>query len=103
MSVLHINEENFEELVLRSDRKVLLDFWAPWCGPCRMIGPVLDEIAAQRPDIRVAKVNVDEEYGLAQRFRVASIPLLVVMKDGQVVQKSLGARPKAEVLKLLEE
>ena len=102
MSVLHINEENFDELVLQSEKPVLLDFWAPWCGPCRMIGPVLDEIAVQRPDIRVVKVNVEEEYGLAQRFRVASIPLLVVMKDGQVVQKALGARPKAEVLKLLE-
>ena len=101
MSVIQINRNNFEEEVLNSDRKVLLDFWASWCGPCRMIGPVLEEIAAERPDVKVAKVNVDEEPELARQFGVMSIPLLVVMEYGQIVSKSLGAKPKSAVEQLL--
>jgi len=101
MSAIKINLNNFENEVLNSDRKVLLDFWASWCGPCRMISPVLDEIAAERPDIKVAKINVDEEPELAKQFGVMSIPMLVVMENGKIVNKSLGAKPKAAVLNLL--
>ena len=101
MSAIKIDLNNFENEILNSDRKVLLDFWASWCGPCRMIGPVLDEIAAERPDIKVAKVNVDEEPELARQFGVMSIPMLVVMENGKIVNKSLGAKPKAAVLNLL--
>ena len=84
MSVLKITAANFEELVLKSEKPVLLDFWAPWCGPCRMVGPIVEEIAAERSDIAVGKINVDEEMELAGAFRVASIPTLVVMKGGKV-------------------
>ncbi len=101
MSTIKITAENFEKEVMRSTKPVLLDFWAPWCGPCRMVGPILDEIAAERSDIVVGKVNVDEQSALAAQFRVASIPMLVVMKDGKVVNQTLGARPKAQILSLL--
>ena len=101
MSAININKSNFHNEVVRSDRPVLLDFWAPWCGPCRMVGPILDEIAAERSDIVVGKVNVDEQSALAAQFRVASIPMLVVMKDGKVVNQTVGARPKAQILSLL--
>ena len=101
MSAVKIDKNNFEKEVLNSDRKVLLDFWASWCGPCRMISPVLEEIAAERPDIKVAKVNVDEEPELARQFGVMSIPMLVVMEHGQILNKSLGAKPKEAVLNLL--
>ena len=101
MSVVNINKNNFQEEVLSSEQVVLLDFWAPWCGPCRMVGPILDEIAAERSDIKIGKVNVDEEMELAIQFQVASIPMLVVMKNGQVVNKSVGARPKEQILALL--
>lgn len=101
MSAIKINAHNFEKEVLNAEGKVLLDFWASWCGPCRMIGPVLDEIAAERPDIKVAKVNVDEEPELARQFGVMSIPMLVVMENGKIINKSLGAKPKAAVLQLL--
>lgn len=101
MSTIKITAENFEKEVMRSTKPVLLDFWAPWCGPCRMVGPILDEIAAERSDIVVGKVNVDEQSALAARFRVASIPMLVVMKDGKVVNQTVGARPKAQILSLL--
>ena len=101
MAVIHVNKHNFREEVMESQKKVLLDFWAPWCGPCRMISPVLEEIAAERPDITVAKVNVDEEMELAMEFRVASIPMLVVVNNGQVQSKSVGARPKEQILEML--
>ncbi len=101
MSVKHITKNNFQEEVLNSPSKVLLDFWAPWCGPCRMVSPILDEIATENPDIKVCKINVDEEYELAAQFRVASIPTLMVMEQGKVVNKSLGARPKQQILAML--
>ena len=101
MSVTKITKDNFQELVLNSDREVLLDFWAPWCGPCRMVSPIVDEIADERKDILVGKVNVDEEMELAARFQVMSIPTLVVLKNGQVVNRSIGAQPKDAILSLL--
>lgn len=101
MSVIHITKENFQEEVLRSDRPVLLDFWAPWCGPCRMVSPVVDAIAAERADIKVGKVNVDEEPELAGQFQVMSIPTLAVMKDGAVANQAVGARPKSAILAML--
>ena len=101
MSIINISTSNFQDEVLRSDRTVLLDFWAPWCGPCRMVGPVVEEIAAERPDIKVGKVNIDEQPELAGRFGIMSIPTLMVMKDGRVVNQALGARPKSQILALL--
>ena len=101
MSAININKDNFQEEVLNSDKPVLLDFWAPWCGPCRMVAPIVEEIAAERPDIKVGKVNVDEEQDLARRFGVISIPTLVVVKNGEVVNQSVGARPKNQILALL--
>ena len=101
MSAINVNQYNFQEEVLNSKMPVLLDFWAPWCGPCRMVAPVLDEIAGECDDIKVAKVNVDEEMELAARFGVVSIPTLVVVKDGQVVNQAVGARPKKDILALL--
>ena len=101
MSVVNINRNNFQGEVLNSDRPILLDFWAPWCGPCRMVGPVLDEIAAERADIKIGKINVDEQPELAGQFGIMSIPTLVVMKNGKVVNQALGARPKDQILALL--
>ena len=101
MSAVNINRNNFQGEVLNSDRPVLLDFWAPWCGPCRMVGPVLDEIAAERADIKIGKINVDEQPELAGQFGIMSIPTLVVMKNGKVVNQALGARPKSQILALL--
>lgn len=101
MSVLHITKNNFQEEVLNSKKPVLLDFWASWCGPCRMVGPIVDEIAAERADIKVGKINVDEEQELAAAFQITSIPTLVVMKDGKAVNQAAGARPKAQILAML--
>ena len=101
MSVIHINIDNFRNEVLDSEKPVLLDFWAPWCGPCRMVSPIVDEIASERGDIKVGKVNVDEQPELAAQFGVMSIPTLVVMKGGKVVNQMVGARPKAQILAML--
>ena len=102
MSVLHITKENFENEVLQSAKPVLVDFFAPWCGPCRMVGPVLEEIAAEREDLVIAKINVDEEPELAQRYGVVSIPTLMVVEEGKVKLTSLGFRPKEEILSMFE-
>ena len=101
MSAITVTSENFQDVVINSDKPVLLDFWAPWCGPCRMVSPIIDEIAGERSDITVGKVNVDEQVALAQQFRVMTIPTLMVIKNGQVVHQSAGARPKAQILELL--
>ena len=101
MSVTNINKNNFQNEVLNSEKPVLLDFWASWCGPCRMVSPIVDEIAAERGDIKVGKVNVDEQPELAGQFGVMSIPTLVVMKRGKVVNQMVGARPKAQILAML--
>ena len=99
--MLNITNENFTEAVLNNPNPVLLDFWAPWCGPCRMVAPIVEEIASERPDITVGKINVDEEMELAVRFGIVSIPTLIVMKGGEVAQKAVGYMPKSEILKLL--
>ncbi len=101
MSAIAITKENFQEEVLNASVPVLLDFWAPWCGPCRMVGPILDEIARERTDIKVGKINVDEQGELASQFGVMSIPMLVVMKNGQIANQSVGARPKEQILEML--
>ena len=102
MSVLVINKNNFQKEVIESDRPVLLDFWAPWCGPCRMVSPIVDEIADEHPEIKVGKINVDEEGELAAQFGVMSIPSLFVIKDGEIANKSVGALPKNQILALID-
>lgn len=101
MSAMKITKDNFEKEVLQSDKTVLLDFWAPWCGPCQMLGPVIDSIADEVKHAKVGKIDVDEQQELAQKFNVMSIPTLVIMKDGKVVQNVVGARPKAIILDML--
>ena len=101
MQTMHINESNFRAEVLNSEKPVLLDFYAPWCGPCRMVAPILEEIAAENPHIKVGKVNVDQEAALAKQFRTYTIPTLVVMKNGVITQQVVGARSKAQILELL--
>lgn len=101
MSVLHVNKDNFDS-VKNSEKVVLIDFYADWCGPCRMVGPVIEQIADEREDVLVAKVNVDNEPELAEQFGVFSIPTLVVMKGGEVLRQSTGARPKSQILSMLE-
>ena len=101
MEILHITKENFQTEVMESDKTVLLDFWATWCGPCRMIAPVLEEVAQEREDVKVCKIDVDKELELAQQFQIMSIPTLIVMEQGRIVNKALGAMPKNSVLALL--
>lgn len=101
MSVINITRNNFQNEIINSDKPVLLDFWAPWCGPCRMVGPILEEIAGERSDIKIGKINVDEQPELASKFRVMSIPTLVVIKDGKIVNQSMGAKPKNAILAML--
>ena len=101
MSVITVNKENFQKEIMESDRTVLVDFWASWCGPCRMVSPIVDEIATEHPEIKVCKINVDEESELAAQFGVMSIPSLFVIKDGKVTNQSVGALPKNQILALL--
>ena len=103
MAVYKITKENFESEVLKSERPVLLDFWASWCGPCRMVSPIVDEIAEEYEEYKVGNVNVDEEGELAAAFGAMSIPTLVVIKDGEIANKAVGAMPKDDILSLLEE
>lgn len=102
MAVMEITKENFASAVLQSNKPVLLDFWAPWCGPCRMIAPIVEEISQENEEYLVGKVNVDEQMDLAVRYGVASIPTLVVIKNGETAATSVGFRPKTDILKLLE-
>ena len=101
MAAINVNVHNFQDEILRTDKKVLLDFWAPWCGPCRMVGPIVDEIAQENEEIQVGKINVDEEAPLAIQFGVSSIPTLIVMDGGEVAAKVIGYRPKADLIKAL--
>ena len=102
MAVLHVTIENFEQEVLKSDKPVLLDFWASWCGPCRMLAPILDELAAENPDIKVVKINTDEQMELAAQFNVMSIPALFVMKNGEVTNRTVGVQPKENLLAMVK-
>ena len=102
MSAVNIDLKNFHQEVMNSDKPVLLDFWAPWCGPCRMVVPMVEQIAEERPDIKVGKINIDEEFELANEFGIMSIPTLMVVKDGKIVKKATGARPKQAILQMLQ-
>ena len=101
MAAININHNNFHNEVMNSDKKVLLDFWAPWCGPCRMVVPMVEEIAKERPDIKVGKINVDENPELAGQFGIMRIPTLVVMENGKIIHQAMGARPKKAILSML--
>ena len=102
MSAININKNNFQNEIMDSEKTVLLDFWAPWCAPCRMVVPIIEEIAGERPDIKVVKINVDEQPELASKFGIMSIPTLVVMKNGKIVQQVSGVRPKNAILEMLQ-
>ena len=101
MSAININKSNFQSEVLNSDKKVLLDFWASWCGPCRMVVPIVEEIAEERPDIKVGKINVDEQPELAAQFGIMSIPTLVVIQNGKIMNQAMGAKSKSAILAML--
>ena len=101
MSAININKNNFQNEIMDSEKTVLLDFWAPWCAPCRMVVPIIEEITGERPDIKVGKINVDEQHELASEFGIMSIPTLVVMKNGKIVQQVSGARPKEAILTMI--
>lgn len=101
MSVIHINKENFEDEVLKSDKPVLIDFWASWCGPCKMLSPVIEELAEEVDEAKICKINVDEESDLAMKFKVMSIPTLVVMKDGKSLRSTVGVQPKEKIKEML--
>lgn len=102
MSVITVTKQNYESEVVHADKLVLLDFWATWCGPCRMVSPVVDEVAEEHPEFKVGKVNVDEQPELAQQFGIVSIPTLIVLKSGEVIRKSVGALPKNQIVALLQ-
>ena len=101
MAALKIHQENFEQEILQSEKTVLVDFWAPWCGPCRELGPIVDALAEELTDVKVAKVNIDEEMALAKKYKIFSIPTLLVIKDGQPVNKSVGVKSREEILAML--
>ena len=101
MSVIHITKDTFDSIVNQNEKPVLVDFWAPWCGPCQMVGPIIEQIAAERDDIIVGKINVDDEMELAKQFRIVSIPTIIVLKNGEKVVTSIGYKPKEDILKLL--
>lgn len=102
MSAINVNKSNFQQEVVESDKPVLLDFWAPWCGPCRMVVPLVEEIAEEHPEIKVVKINVQDEQELAAQFQVASIPTLMVVKNGKITNHAVGARPKEQILAMLD-
>ena len=102
MDIIHITKDNFQNVVMASSKPVLIDFWATWCGPCKMIAPIVEEIAAERDDIIVGKIDVDQEMDLAMQFRITSIPTLVLMKDGKIAATLVGYRPKSDIVKLLD-
>lgn len=102
MAVIELTNENFEQEVLHSDKPALVDFWASWCGPCRMLSPIVDEVAEERSDVKVGKINVDEQPELARKYGVMSIPTVIVFRDGDEYRKSVGAVPKAQLLDLLD-
>lgn len=101
MLILTVNKNNFQKEVLESDRPVLIDFWASWCGPCKYLSPIIDEISAEHPEIKVCKVNIDEEQELASQFDIMSVPTLLIIKDGKVVNQSVGLKPKNQILQML--
>ena len=101
MSVISLSQSNFTEEVMNSDKPVLIDFWAPWCGPCRMVSPIVDEIAEEHSDVKVCKINVDDEPELARQFGIMSIPTLIVIKDGEIAEKAVGMRSKKDITDLI--